>query len=389
MMGIIHKRHLFLSGAAAILLYNQCMSEQWSRLKLFIQKTFIKLNITMDDLISCLATSVTVSSTPNDTAAPHPRFALYKPKYAVPPQEERRNRFLEAQKKKRYDYVLHARKLAEGSWSVHSEEEEKTEEEMEWVGEPRKFSRSYRNQLMLSEWLVEVPSDLSEEWLLVLCPEGKRNLVIASRGHTRAFTKSGYHINTFPSELPGGNRKQRKHAVDYTLLDCVFNEKEKTFFILDIMCWRSNPVFDSETTFRFWWLHTKISEIPEVQQCSKLNPYKFVPLPSYSCDHEVIQNTLWSNLPFSCKLDGLLFYHKRTLYTAGLTPLVGWLKPYMLPEMLQIPVPETLTSDKPPTYVCMEQQLPKAFKKHRDKKDIEQQEKVEETISIQTEEMVT
>lgn len=33
---------------------------------------------------------------------------------------------------------------------------------------------------MLSEWLVDVPGDLQQDWLMVLCPFGKRNLVIAS-----------------------------------------------------------------------------------------------------------------------------------------------------------------------------------------------------------------
>ena len=33
---------------------------------------------------------------------------------------------------------------------------------------------------MLSEWLVDVPDDLQREWLMVVCPVGKRNLVIAS-----------------------------------------------------------------------------------------------------------------------------------------------------------------------------------------------------------------
>ena len=43
------------------------------------------------------------------------------------------------------------------------------------------------------------------------------------------------------------------------------------------------------------------------------------------------------------QIDGLLFYHKRTHYVPGSTPLVGWLKPYMLPEMLGIPVPSHLS----------------------------------------------
>lgn len=94
---------------------------------------------------------------------------------------------------------------------------------------------------MLSEWLVDVPVDLEQEWVVVVCPVGKRALVVASRvsgssadvpppaegpvpvsqpiglechpfspvssqGTTAAYTKSGFCVNRFPSLLPGGNR---------------------------------------------------------------------------------------------------------------------------------------------------------------------------------------
>uniref|UniRef100_A0A1I8A434 Snurportin-1 n=1 Tax=Steinernema glaseri TaxID=37863 RepID=A0A1I8A434_9BILA len=39
-------------------------------------------------------------------------------------------------------------------------------------------------------------------------------------------------------------------------------------------------------------------------------------------------------------LDGLLFYHSQVLYSPGQNPLVGWLKPWMLPEILNVNVPE-------------------------------------------------
>ena len=38
-------------------------------------------------------------------------------------------------------------------------------------------------------------------------------------------------------------------------------------------------------------------------------------------------------LPFSVPLDGVLFYPE-THYTHGTTPLIGWLKGYMLLEIL-------------------------------------------------------
>jgi hypothetical protein len=34
---------------------------------------------------------------------------------------------------------------------------------------------------MLSEWLIDVPSDLGQEWIVVVCPVGKRALIVASR----------------------------------------------------------------------------------------------------------------------------------------------------------------------------------------------------------------
>ena len=56
---------------------------------------------------------------------------------------------------------------------------------------------------MMSEWLVEVPEDLVDKWLLILCPEGRRNLVIAANGSTKVFSKSGKMMKSFPSNLPG------------------------------------------------------------------------------------------------------------------------------------------------------------------------------------------
>jgi hypothetical protein len=50
------------------------------------------------------------------------------------------------------------------------------------------------------------------------------------------------------------------------------------------------------------------------------------------------------------QIDGILFYHKRTNYTFGSTPLVVWLKPYMLPEMLEVEVSETLLAERPDNY---------------------------------------
>lgn len=74
------------------------------------------------------------------------------------------------------------------------------------------FCSGLLTQLMLSEWLIDVPSDLGQEWIVVVCPVGKRALIVASRGSTSAYTKSGYCVNRFSSLLPGGNRRNSTTA---------------------------------------------------------------------------------------------------------------------------------------------------------------------------------
>lgn len=44
-----------------------------------------------------------------------------------------------------------------------------------------KKNRYYSKLIMLSEWMLEVPQDLIDKWIMVPCPVGKRSLLIASK----------------------------------------------------------------------------------------------------------------------------------------------------------------------------------------------------------------
>ncbi|MBZ3883410.1 Snurportin-1 [Sciurus carolinensis] len=255
----------------------------------------------------------------NSTAAPHPRLSQYKSKYSSLEQSERRRRLLELQKLKRLDYVNHARRLAEDDWAgMESEEEDKKDDEEMDIDTGKKLPKRYANQLMLSEWLIDVPSDLGQEWIVVVCPVGKRALIVASRGSTSAYTKSGYCVNRFSSLLPGGNRRNSTNAKEYTILDCIYSEVNQTYYVLDVMCWRGHPFYDCQTDFRFYWMHSKLPEEEGLGEKTKLNP-----------------------------VDGLLFYHKQTHYSPGSTPLVGWLRPYMVSDVLGVAVPAGPLTTKP------------------------------------------
>ncbi|XP_071382832.1 snurportin-1 isoform X1 [Centroberyx affinis] len=315
--------------------------------------------VPMDDLTRALSASFAVSKEPNSTAGPHPRLAQYKSKYSVLEQSERRRRFLDLQKTKRLNYVNHARRLADGDWTGadsdgeedmekkeegEQQREDNTEEEGMEI-ERRKLPKHYANQLMLSEWLVDVPAELDADWLMVVCPVGKRSLIVASKGSTAAYTKSGYCVNRFPSLLPGGNRHNSAMGKDYTILDCIYSEVDRTYYILDVMCWRGHPVYDCPTEFRFYWLQSKVQEADGLSEIAKRNPFRFVSLQSTACTAESIQKALGAEYSFS--VDGLLFYHRQTHYTPGSTPLVGWLRPYMVTDILGIEVPVGPLTTKP------------------------------------------
>lgn len=84
-------------------------------------------------------------------------------------------------------------------------------------------------------------------------------------------------------------------------------------------------------------------------------------------------------------LDGINFYYPQSLYTPGDSPLVLWLKPFMIPDVLQKPVNDQLVL-KPPNYVNIfefSQSLKKKNKKNKKKRNALTCEKMEVDNSIE------
>merc|ERR1739838_660450 len=138
-----------------------------------------------------LATTCQVGEQKNSVYAQHPRYADYKKKSTKSDDQNvrRRNRLKEI-KERRFDALAHVRCLAGHSMFEEGEEEE--QEEMQEEGRKRnagermetdrRSKRMYErrrrfkpqaNQLMLSEWLVDVPNDFKENWLMQVVPVGK------------------------------------------------------------------------------------------------------------------------------------------------------------------------------------------------------------------------
>lgn len=105
--------------------------------------------------------------------------------------------------------------------------------------------------------------------------------------------------------------------------------------------------------FRFFWLRSKFTDTPELSIISDRNKYQFHLLDYSPAEVSKINEILYT-IPRlndqSFLYDGILFYHKESLYISGFTPLVTWLKPYMVTEVFQIPVNEAYLERKPKNY---------------------------------------
>ncbi|XP_067013726.1 snurportin-1 [Anabrus simplex] len=336
------------------------------------------------------ATSTLPSETNSGEQDPHPRLADYKARSIRCSQEERRFNLLLEQKERRGDSFNASR----GIIAAISSNDDVADEEMEWNKiEEAKKACGFSDKLMMSEWLIEVPSNLADSWYMVPCPKGRRTLIITARGSTRSYNKYGCFTASFPSVLPGGHgRGPSSHGS--TILDCIWHAQSKTYYILDVLAWNNQPLLDCETEFRFFWLQSKIRETEGISERSDENQYPFILLPHYPCESETLTTIMAMHPPFADEtviLDGLLFYHSQCHYHCGTTPLVGWLKPFMLPDILNIPVAQEYMAMKPEGYKNLiehaEQQIQalkskKWYKvKKKKKKPSTKQESMEITVS--------
>eukprot|EP00127_Corallochytrium_limacisporum_P006369 Clim_evm80s225 gene=Clim_evmTU80s225 len=196
------------------------------------------------------------------------------------------------------------------------------------------WNNPWAYQIMLSDWLVEVPDDFETAWDAYMCPVGKRCLVRAGGGHTSAYTRHGRNIMHFQSKLPGGLSRQKRTPRDYVLLDCVWDEERRTFYVLDVMVWKELDFYDSDRSFRCFWISSKIKELNLTERV-KQDQCCFLPLHSFACTSRGLQELL--SAQFEYGRDGILFYHHDCDYTPNIrNPLTAFLEPKMCEKVLGI-----------------------------------------------------
>ncbi|GLV40097.1 uncharacterized protein CBL_03755 [Carabus blaptoides fortunei] len=256
-------------------------------------------------------------------------------------QNKRREELLAEQKRRRENLVDEARGLCDVSVANAPKPHR------------NRIAKEFSNKLMLSEWMTEVPDDLSDLWWLKFCPKGHRNLIVAHKNITKAYSKCGRLERVFRSAFPGSKGGCNSSKYKMTILDAIYNSESNCFYILDILMWADYSLVDCDVEFRFFWLQSKMMEIPELQTINSANAHAFHYVSHVPCDLDSLRLNL-NKFPFyennaPC-VDGVLFYHREASYVSGRTPLVGWLKPYMVPEILSIQISNDYLCEKPAHY---------------------------------------
>ncbi|CAJ0587153.1 unnamed protein product, partial [Mesorhabditis spiculigera] len=294
----------------------------------------------MDLLTSALEGSMQVDP---DGMGMHPHFsAKYKnTSKLADAQASRRAAALERQRCGREDLHNRIRKIVDNEPFDEDEEVDEEDKSMdtqspvEW--KKRAQTVRYRGQLMTSEWLVDIPEELSSDWTMMASPVGRRCLVVARNKITSVYKKTGELLTQFVSGLPGGGKSNHGQC---TILDCIMEPHPKNvLWCLDVLSWNGMLCSDNDFLFRHFFLTSRLEENPGLRKSSAKCKFTFRDAPTCPCIKEKMEEFMQQKFDFD--LDGLLFYYSEGFYVAGQTPLVGWLKPFMLTPELGVAVPST------------------------------------------------
>lgn len=93
--------------------------------------------------------------------------------------------------------------------------------------------------------------------------------------------------------------------------------------------------------------------------------------------------------PDNVQVDGINFYYPESMYTPGETPLVLWLKPFMVPDILQKPVNDHLGQlYKPPDYVNIFKYIENLNKKNKKTKKTKKKKNVHNCNNMDVDDLV-
>lgn len=112
-----------------------------------------------------------------------------------------------------------------------------------------------------------------EDFLVCARPAGDRHVVISGKGATSAWNSQGFiKREGFQSLLPGGNRAKAEFS--RCVLDCVYDEANNTFHVLDMIEWEGMSYKDLPFASRLHVLQQKLPTGPSLDCSFRVVDYR-------------------------------------------------------------------------------------------------------------------
>jgi len=153
----------------------------------------------------------------------------------------------------------------------------------------KEIRRAFADKFILYDYLLQIPNNLPNEWLVYGIPEGHKCIITAFSGKTIIRDKNGYIIKKIRSWLPNGYKASKNKGK--TLLQGIYYEQKSIIYLIDVIMWNDDLMIDNTAEFRLFTLYGKISEITNIStHLSTENEILFRFPTFYGCDQEGLQN---------------------------------------------------------------------------------------------------
>jgi snurportin-1 len=88
-------------------------------------------------------------------------------------------------------------------------------------------------------------------------------------------------------------------------------QPDKTYYVVDMMCWRGYSLYDCSAEFRFFWMTTKLAETGALNPPTAHHRYRFSVVPVFECNAASLEAVYTGSVAFV--RDGLLFVNRSPL----------------------------------------------------------------------------
>ena len=232
------------------------------------------------------------------------------------------------------------------------------------------FSRRFEYPTHIVSINMIPPQSSMHEWIISPRAEGVRCFVIAHHNRTVSRRVNGTLLHSFRSIWPGGGIRggnmKRDTQDNSTIIDCVYNAQRRTYYIVDLLQYRSYALFETTFEFRLWFVRAKLEEMTLKRNAAiradTNNDYSFNLLPAYELTlsnwsrlyqhiihtNSMLQRTQTQSQPpdvpcsddedadtstetmsvddstgidVDCRADGILLRHKESFYQSGVSEL--------------------------------------------------------------------